>query len=126
MQSLYQGRPATLRNHATHVQLSILDDHEELELFNPLSYTETSNLPMSPAYSLSIFMEFCRLSLILDKILMSLYSEESASRDPNDLLNEANVLHMKLQDWRKDLPPHLDLLASNSVKTSLPHSLALL
>lgn len=126
LQSLYQGRPAALRNQVTNAQLTIVDDHEELELFDSLSYTERT-LPISPAYTLSTFIATCKLSLIMDKILMTLYSENSSSRDPAMLLQECKSLHIELEEWREALPQNLEFKSSSPVsKTPLPHTLALL
>ncbi|CZR54255.1 related to pathway-specific regulatory protein nit-4 [Phialocephala subalpina] len=102
LQSLYQGRPSCLRESDTNVALIFLDEHEELELFDPLSYAELERSPMSPG-------------------------EKSGSRNPDDLLHESKSLHAELENWRKSLPPHLDLDPSDPVtKVPLPHMLALL
>ena len=55
LQSLYQGRPASLRELGIDLPRTFLDQHEELELFNPLSYTELLDHPMSPVYSILTF-----------------------------------------------------------------------
>lgn len=127
LQSLYQGRPAALRTNVTNARLAIIDDYEELALFESLSYTETRNLPISPAYTLSTFIATCKLSIVLDKILVSLYSEDSSSRGPAVLLQESTRLNVELEEWRKGLPRHLDHSSSSSMTgRGLPHSLALM
>jgi len=127
LQSLYQGRPAYLHEFATNLPISFLDDHEELELFDPLSYTESGKSFMSPVYSISTFTESCKLTTILDKILMSLYAEKSGRRDPGTLLRESQNLQRDLENWRKSLPPHLDVNLSSTVRSiPLPHTLSLL
>lgn len=105
----------------------LLDEHEEFELFQPLSYTKLTNCPISPVYSVSVFIETCRLSTILERIFLSLYNEKSKSRDPDDLLRESRSLHAELLEWRRALPPHLDIKPSDPVsKKALPHTLSLL
>ncbi|KAE8447533.1 hypothetical protein EG329_010663 [Mollisiaceae sp. DMI_Dod_QoI] len=126
-QSLYQGRPACLRESGSNLPMIFLDEHEELELFNTLSYTELENHPKSPVYSISSFTEVCKLSIILDRILLSLYSEKSGSKTSDDLLHESESLRAELENWRKSLPRHLDMNLSGLLdKTPLPHSLCLL
>ena len=74
-QSLYQGRPPCLRELGTNLPMTFLDEHEEVELFNPLSFTKLATHAMMPVYSISTFTETCKLSIILDKILLSFYTE---------------------------------------------------
>jgi hypothetical protein len=127
LQSLYQGRPFCLQECGTNLPTTFLDEHEELELFDPLSYTELAKYPMSPGYSISTFTETCKLSIILERILQCLYTEKSGSKDPDDLLHESNSLQAELGNWRKSLPHHLYLKPSNPIiKTPLPHTLSLL
>ncbi|KUJ11238.1 uncharacterized protein LY89DRAFT_594836 [Mollisia scopiformis] len=126
LQSLSQGRPALLADSGTSLPLSFLDDHDELELFNALSYTENSASLMTPVYSISTFAEFCKLSIILDKILSNFYMEKSSSRDPTDLLNASKSLHAELENWRRSLPTHLDIKIADRARIKLPHFLSLL
>jgi hypothetical protein len=127
LQSLYQGRPARLYESGTNLPMEFLDKHEELELFNPLSYTELSKYPMSPVYSISVFVETCKLSVILDKILLSLYAEKSMIKLSSDLLQARISLHSEIEKWRNSLPQHLDIKFSDTVaKVSLPNTLTLL
>jgi len=127
LQSLYQGRPACLHEFNTNLPLSFFDKYEELELFDALSYTDSGKHFISPVYSISTFTESCKLSIILDRILMSLYTEKSGARNSGELLLESQTLQGDLEDWRKSLPPHLDFNFSTDFKsTPLPHTLALL
>ena len=127
LQSLYQGRPARLHEFVTKLPVTFLDEHEELESFDSSSYTQPGDYIMSPAYSISTFQESCKLSTILDRILLVLYTEKSGSEDPDDLLRKSSSLHAELENWRENLPSHLDLKPSDAItKTPLPHTLALL
>ncbi|KAE9362916.1 hypothetical protein N431DRAFT_499246 [Stipitochalara longipes BDJ] len=113
--------------YGTKLSLSFLDEYEELELFNPLSFNEQLTSPISPGHSISCFTETCKLSTILERIFMSLYTEAGGSRDPNALLRESDSLHQELKNWRKSLPSHLDLLSSDTgTRVSMSHTLALL
>lgn len=128
LQSLYQGRPTRLHESDTNLPMAFMDKHEELELFSPLSYTENSNSPVSPVYSISIFKELCKLSIILDKILLSNYAENSGSRDPVAWIKERDLLHSALENWRHAFPQHLDVetAVSTNKDLPLPHILSLL
>ncbi|KAK9481920.1 fungal-specific transcription factor domain-containing protein [Lipomyces starkeyi] len=126
IQSLYQGRPACLRETGTNLPMNILDNYEELELFAPLSYTETQSHPSSPGYMTTSFIEACKLSIILDRILLSLYSENSGSRSPDELFHDSRSVHAELENWRKDLPQHVDIFHLELINIiPLPNMLAL-
>ncbi|KAI9743524.1 MAG: hypothetical protein M1818_002838 [Claussenomyces sp. TS43310] len=128
-QSLYQGRPASLREAEINVPITFLDEYEELAQFNELTYTDSaSESPIrSPTYSISTLKEECKLSIIMDQILKSLYATNSTGRDPEVLFRESRSLHLDLEHWRRELPPYLDIHASDSTGTTpLPHFLSLL
>ncbi|KAH8805191.1 fungal-specific transcription factor domain-containing protein [Xylogone sp. PMI_703] len=125
--SLYQGRPACLRETDTELPLSFLDNYEELELFTLLSYTDRQDYPSLPSYAMTSFIEACKLSVILDKILLGIYSEKSKSRTADELYHDSRSLHTELTNWREALPHSVDpfhLERTNS--TPLPNMLALL
>ena len=124
LQSLYQGRLATLRESSINLPITFLDQHEELELFNPLSYTEISDHPTLPVYSISTFTWSCKLSMILDRILQNVYAEKSTSRNPDDLIHDARLLHAELEQWQISLPSYMDYKSSHAA--TLPHTLSLM
>jgi hypothetical protein len=127
LQSLYQGRPTYLHRFHTNLSIAFLDEHEELELFNTLTYSAIANNQMYPVYSISIFRETCKLSMILDKIILGLYSEDSSSKSPEELLRESTSRTAELKNWKKSLPPQLSLeLSISGTNTSLPHALSLM
>ncbi|KAK9486439.1 fungal-specific transcription factor domain-containing protein [Lipomyces starkeyi] len=126
-QSLYQGRPACLRETGTNLPMNILDNYEELELFTPISYTETQSHPSSPGYMTTSFIEACKLSIILDRILVSLHSENSGSRSADELFHDSRSVHAELENWRKDLPQNVDIFHLELINIiPLPNMLALL
>ncbi|KAK9257727.1 fungal-specific transcription factor domain-containing protein [Lipomyces tetrasporus] len=127
VQSLYQGRPARLREIDINVPLTFLDEYEELEQFNTLSHADKKDRPGFPLYSISTFKEECRLSIIMGRIISCLYSEKSPTRSFDDLLREAMVLHDDLKAWRIALPAYLDFKSSESANAALlPHMFSLL
>ncbi|PVH68147.1 hypothetical protein DL98DRAFT_507068 [Cadophora sp. DSE1049] len=127
MQSLYQGRPARLRNHVADHTVSFLDDYEELELFSPLSYTDVHSHGIAPTYSISTFREVCRLSIILEKILQDFYAERAYSRSPSNMLQQRIDVEADLCNWRQCLLSHIMSNSPGSINPEpLPHVLSLL
>ncbi|KAL2683302.1 hypothetical protein Neosp_007772 [[Neocosmospora] mangrovei] len=103
VQSIYQGRPARLREADNRVPIQFLDEYEELEEFNTNTYSERPTQLGCPTYSVSTFEQLCKLSIIMDRILCKLYSEKSCSRNPQELLDASNALHAELKRWRNQL-----------------------
>lgn len=128
MQSLYQGRPISLQHFDARVPLTFLDTYEEFEHWVPFAYLDSAvTYPGSPAYSVSTFTELCKLSVIMNKILNTMYTEEGRKRPPLELVHEQKALHTKIQTWRKALPNHLNFEPSMIASTAPPpHVLSLL
>ncbi|UPL03597.1 hypothetical protein LCI18_014531 [Fusarium solani-melongenae] len=127
VQSIYQGRPARLREADNRVPIRFLDEYEELEEFNTNTYSEHPTQLGCPTYSVSTFEQLCKLSIIMDRILCSLYSEKSCYRDPQELFDASNALHSELKLWRSEMPAHLLVHLNNpGNSTILPHTLSLL
>ncbi|CRK31805.1 hypothetical protein BN1708_016016, partial [Verticillium longisporum] len=75
IQSLYQGRPVTIKESDTLVPIKFLDTYEEFEHWRPFAYSSQSNdCPGSPAYSASTFTSLCRLSVAMSDILGCIYT----------------------------------------------------
>lgn len=126
IQSLYQGRPVSLQHCDTRVSLSFLDHYEELEPWQPFAYSDTQSYSGSPGYSVSTFVQLCKLSLVLNEILNKVYSERSSNRSPHDLIASLNTLDGQLKDWHDALPDHLRFNAHATRVVPPPHVLSLL
>lgn len=126
IQSLYQGRPASLQHFDTKVLLSFLDHYEELEPWQPFAYSDVLSYPGSPAYSVSTFTQLCKLSLVLNEILNKVYSERSSNRSPHNLTATLNRLDVQLKTWYEALPDHLRYTNSTTGVVPPPHVLSLL
>lgn len=126
IQSLYQGRPASLQDFDTKVSITFLDQYEELEHWQPFAYSDVQSYPGSPAYSVSTFTELCRLSLILNGILNKVYSERSSNRSFQELIVTLNALDEQLKGWHDALPEHLRFGIPATQVTPPPHVLSLL
>ncbi|CEJ56448.1 hypothetical protein PMG11_02654 [Penicillium brasilianum] len=126
IQSLYQGRPASLQDFDTKVSLSFLDNYEELEEWQPFAYSDVESYPGSPAYSVSTFTQLCKLSLILNGVLNKVYSERSSARSPDELLATLESLDLQLKTWHDAIPDHLRFNPTTTQITPPPHVVSLL
>ncbi len=125
IQALYQGRPPNLHESDCNVLLDFSDEYEELESFCPISYTDDATCTF-PAYNISVFKEFCKLSLIMDRIFTKLYAAKSTTRNPDELLQESQSLNADLENWCQNLPCHMVINYSGANLTLSPHTLSLL
>ncbi|KAI7608932.1 hypothetical protein KC343_g12511 [Hortaea werneckii] len=128
IQSLYQGRPATLQHAACQVPIAFNDTYEELEHWLPFAYTSTPSYTGSPAYSVSTFTELCKLCIILNSVLDKVYREKASDEQPSRLVEDLHSLESELETWSNNLPPHLVFNAQQSEPTSTtppPHVLSL-
>jgi hypothetical protein len=104
-----------------------MDEYEELEPFSMLTYSQEGRQQSCPTYSVSTFEQLCKLSVIMDRILCSLYSEKSSTRSREDLLQASAALKDDLKHWRAELPQHLSISSDGARKpTILPHTLSLM
>jgi hypothetical protein len=126
IQSLYQGRPVSIKESDTLVPIKFLDTYEELEHWAPFAYTaQTDSYPGSPAFSVSTFRQLCLLSVILGEILSSIYTERSSNTSPGDLSSRLQDVHQKLTAWRDNLPDHLRFTPAKTAFTPPPHVMSL-
>ena len=126
IQSLYQGRPASLQAFDSQVPLTFLDQYEELEHWQPFAYSGgTHSYPGSSAYSLSTFTALCKLSVILNSILNKVYSERSSKDAPAELISIREALDSQLNTWHSTLPDHLRFCPSSEQVIPVPHILSL-
>ena len=113
--SMYQGRPPTLQEHDTKVPIEFMDDYEELELWVPMEPLNkaSSSYPLPkhpgcPTYSVTTFSAFCRLSLVMNRIMNQIYSEDAfdQSRQPrHDITDALRRLEQELSSWWSALDP---------------------
>jgi len=126
IQSLYQGRPASIQETDTRVPITFLDRYEELEQWAPFAFRETQSYASSPAYSVTTFVELCKLCLIMNRIMNKVYTENSATTDPDKAVEDLNALHSELTAWRNGLPIHLAWSPGSKAACPPPHVLSLL
>lgn len=121
--SLYLGRMPGFTPAVDDIPLSFLDDYSDNELWSPY-YGETpevkannSTYPPCSGYVISCFRQLCRLCIILNDLLHSIYSgDATASRELEEdhpgetrAINETPFVRISrdLRDWLICLPPHL-------------------
>ncbi|KAK8009481.1 hypothetical protein PG991_012032 [Apiospora marii] len=126
IQSLYQGRPATLRESDTAVPIKFLDTYEEFQNWQPFAYSvKSTQYSGSPAYSVSTFTSLCRLSVVMSDILSCIYTERTFDRNASDLCAVLESLNSKLAAWKDALPAHLTFDPAKSTQVPPPHVLSL-
>ncbi|KAF5601681.1 Nit-4-like protein [Fusarium subglutinans] len=127
VQSIYQGRPTRLREHDNRVPIVFLDEYEELEDFHTRTYCAQPSQLDCPTYSVSTFVQLCKLSIIVDRILCALYAERSATKNADQTWQTAQSLHADLQSWKDGLPECLRVDLNDPTSSNiLPHNLTLL
>lgn len=130
VQSIYQGRPARLREADCRVPVQFLDDFEELEQFSTHTFSEIPKLLPYPAYAVSALEQFCKLSITMDRILSGLYTEHCKDRavgQDQGALQTLQTLRSDLKRWKDEMPAHLWVrLEAPATSTILPHTLNLL
>jgi hypothetical protein len=124
IQSLYQGRPVSIRFSDIRVPIIFQDQYEELEHWTPFAYPHTANYPGSASFSVSTFTELCKLSVIMNAILDNVYGVQSSKREPH-LVADLEKMQRDLEDWNASLPPHLNFKPSESRIVPPPHVLSL-
>ncbi|RMJ06464.1 hypothetical protein CDV36_013943 [Fusarium kuroshium] len=126
IQSLYQGRPVTLKEADAMVPIKFLDTYEELEFWKPFAYSTptTGDYPGSPAYSISTFTSLCKLSIAMSDILSCIYTERTSDQSPAELSNMLDKLQLKLKEWQTSLPDYLQAHVVSEVVPP-PHVLSL-
>lgn len=126
IQSLYQGRPASLKEFDTLVPIKFLDTFEEFENWKPFAYsTDATSYPGSPAYSVSTFTYLCRLSVVMSDILSCIYTERAFDKSAAEVSNMLETLSSKLATWKDALPTHLVFDPRSDNLVPPPHVLSL-
>ena len=114
-QSMYLGRPITLRFDEGRVPQLFLDTYEELEEWKPLidetqpadDNTLLIKYRPKPAVAISTFTHLIRLAQISSKITQSFYSLASAKWTHDGLVRCKDSLEDDLSRWHNELPVHL-------------------
>ncbi|KAF3024461.1 hypothetical protein E8E15_004473 [Penicillium rubens] len=126
IQCLFQGRPPLLNRVNLRASLDFLDDYDELEPFQGITYMNTKP-GVIPSLNVSLLTNLCELTTIVERILREIYSE---SRESNlihrDRANISEEIKSQLRTWRQNLPLRLDYLSFPDQAVFLPQSACLL
>lgn len=125
IQCLFQGRPPLLNRVNLRASLDFLDDYDELEPFQGITYMTTKPRVVIPSLNVSLLTNLCELTTIVERVLREIYSE---SRESN-LVHRANIseeIKSQLRIWRQNLPLQLDYLSFPDQAVLLPQSACLL
>ncbi|KOS43066.1 hypothetical protein ACN38_g6047 [Penicillium nordicum] len=109
LQSLYLGRPPTIRLQDVRVSQDLLDTFEELEPWQPYDdcdppETRSASSPLPLAHSVTVFQQLCLLSQAMAQIIDKIYCV-GATRSTT--LHEVRALEDTLTEWYSNLPAHL-------------------
>ena len=125
IQCLFQGRPPLLRHMNFKASLNFLDEYDELDSFQDITFKSGSQGSTIPSLNVSLLTKLCELSTITERILCELYSEsQSMSQRHSQKISED--INFDLSKWRQSLPPQLDHLLHPNKSVLLPQSLCLL
>ncbi|KAH8725732.1 fungal-specific transcription factor domain-containing protein [Phaeosphaeriaceae sp. PMI808] len=108
--SLYAGRLPAVTELLHHSTLDLLDDSMELEIWTPY-YCDSLNLtkltqnqyPLRKSHAVSCFANSCKLSIIINDIIVQLYSRRSRAIMESALRD----IKTRLDVWRAESPAHL-------------------
>ncbi|RGP69104.1 nitrogen assimilation transcription factor nit-4 [Fusarium longipes] len=121
IQSLYQGRPVTLKEADAMVPIKFVDTYSELEFWQPFAYsTSKNNYAGSPAYSISTFTALCKLSIVMSDIMSCIYTVRTTDQNPAELSAMLDKLQRKLREWEDALPDHLKPEAASQPDAEVP------
>jgi hypothetical protein len=125
IQCLFQGRPPLLSHVNLKASMDFLDDYDELEPFQDITYMTIKPRGVVPSLNVSLLTKLCELTTIVERILREIYSE---SRESN-LVHRASIsddIKSQLRTWRQSLPHQLDYLSFPNQAVLLPQSACLL
>ena len=104
------------------VPLDFLDQYEERELWQPLEGSGSRHYPQTPAYSVSTFTSLCKLCIIMNEVLNTIYTKRSQEHGLESLAAHIKPLQAKLTQWFDGLEDHLRFNAFDPVQVVPPPS----
>jgi hypothetical protein len=118
--SLYLGRALVL-SEAPAVNSPAMDDLTENGIWTPYNgpIEADDSLPVIPCRNASTFANFCRITVIVNVILVTVYG----SNTEVDIVAFITHTKQRLEEWRSTSPAHLQI-EGDSAEYRTPHALA--
>ncbi|BCR82761.1 uncharacterized protein ACHE_10163S [Aspergillus chevalieri] len=127
IQCLLQGRPSLLRKRDFNTPLKFLDEYDELEQFDSISYTTNRHQLGIPSLNVTLLTKLCELSVIIEHLMCEVYSESTPNTQLSQKMSVCERIKSDLSQWRKTLPPQMDYIAySGDPGSVLPQAHCLL
>ena len=105
--------------------MDFLDDYDELEPFQDISYMAIKPQCAVPSLNVSLLTKLCELTTIVERIQREIYSESRESTSVNRATVSEDI-KSQLRIWRQSLPLQLDYLSAPTQAVLLPQSTCLL
>ncbi|KAH8879521.1 hypothetical protein GQ53DRAFT_738654 [Thozetella sp. PMI_491] len=104
--SLYLGRMPVLHDLPLDHTPELLDDSAENDIWAPVNLAKisTSEYPPMKSHVISCFENLCKLAVILNDIILQLYSRKGITDVEERTLRD---IKQRLDDWRQNSPDHL-------------------
>jgi hypothetical protein len=114
--SLYLGRVPILPD-APDFDPPVMDEIGEDSLWMPYGSSDSSpDWPPMPAHTFSAFANFCKLTLIIQDILITVYAKGRLQQ----VTHFVHQTRRRLEEWYTSTPPHL-LIPSTTTHCAPPH-----
>ncbi|KAL8793874.1 MAG: hypothetical protein Q9195_003493 [Heterodermia aff. obscurata] len=126
LQAFVYGRPPALQEADTFVPMAFVDRFEELEQWVPLGDSSVMGSEVSPIYSVSVFTRIAKLSIVMNKILNTIYRVNLDQQKSTLVVETLNSLNRDLSEWHQSMPLHLSFSPAaagvSSATVPAPHT----
>lgn len=106
--------------------MAFADRFEELEQWVPIGDSSITAGEISPIYNISAFTRLARLSIVMSKILNTIYKVNPDQQKSTLVVETLNSLNHDLSEWHHSAPLHLSFLPAavgiSSATIPAPHT----
>ncbi|GAA5899523.1 hypothetical protein JCM8208_000581 [Rhodotorula glutinis] len=121
--SSYVGRNPTLKRAELEVALPVIDPVRDREPWAPVGVADEVRRKTTPSFMSSTFHWLCRLAIIQEKILSTVYALRVALYS-SPVQNRVSEINLELEAWSADLPLELKIAPQTS-RPPPPHIIML-
>ena len=126
LQAFVYGRPPALQEADTFVPMAFADRFEELEQWVSVGDSSVTAIEKSPIYGISAFTRLARLSIVMNRILNTIYRVNPDQQKSTLVVETLNSLNHDLSEWSHSAPPHLSFppaaVGVSSATVPAPHT----